>query len=147
MPTTADVKVVKSDADIARCFPVMAVLRPHLVEKDFIARIRRMERDSGFTLIYVEDAGEIVAVSGFRVSDYLYSGKTLYVDDLVALESHRGKGFAETLMLWMEDTARREGCQTFSLDSGTHRLPAHRFYHRLKMGISAFHFQKLLDGD
>src|SRR5690242_14445602 len=118
MPSTADVKVVKSDADIARCFPVMAVLRPHLAEADFVARVRQMEKDSGFTLIYVEDAGEIVAVSGFRVTDFLYSGKTLYVDDLVALETHRGKGFAEALMRWMEETARNVGCLTFSLDSG-----------------------------
>jgi GNAT superfamily N-acetyltransferase len=147
MPTTADVKIVKTDADIARCFPVMAVLRPHLIEADFVARVRRMERESGWTLIYVEDKGSPVAVSGFRISDYLYSGKTLYVDDLIALESHRGLGFAEALMAWMEETARRVGCQTFSLDSGTHRLGAHRFYHRLKMGISAFHFQKLLNQD
>jgi GNAT superfamily N-acetyltransferase len=144
MPTTTDVKVVKSDTDIARCFPVMAVLRPHLVESEFVARVRRMEKDSGFTLIYVEDAGEVVACSGFRVSDYLYSGKTLYVDDLVALESHRGKGFAEALMQWMENAAKQAGCQTFSLDSGTHRHGAHRFYHRLKMVISAFHFEKKL---
>jgi len=144
MPATADVKVVKTDADIARCFPVMAVLRPHLVESEFVSRVRRMEKDIGFTLIYVEDAGNVVAVSGFRVSDYLYSGKTLYVDDLVALESHRGKGFAEALMQWMEQTARSIGCQTFSLDSGTHRHGAHRFYHRLKMVISAFHFEKKL---
>jgi GNAT superfamily N-acetyltransferase len=142
-----EVKVVRGDADVARCIPVMAVLRPHLVEHEFVALVRRMEKESGFTLIYVEDAGEVVAVSGFRVSEFLYSGKTLYVDDLVALETHRGKGFAEALMVWMEDTARREGCETFSLDSGTQRLPAHRFYHRLKMGISAFHFQKLLNRD
>lgn len=144
MPTTADVKVVKSDADILRCFAVMGVLRPHLVEADFVVRVRRMEKDSGFTLIYVEDAGGIVAASGFRITDFLYSGKTLYVDDLIALESHRGKGHAEALMRWMEDVARREGCQTFSLDSGTQRHGAHRFYHRLKMAISAFHFEKKL---
>lgn len=144
MPTTADVKVVKSDADIARCYPVMAVLRPHLAEADFVARVRQMEKDSGFTLVYVEDAGAIVAVSGFRVTDFLYSGKTLYVDDLIALESHRGKGFAEALMQWMEETARNIGCQTFSLDSGTQRHLAHRFYQRLKMAITSFHFEKKL---
>ena len=144
MVGASNVKIVKTDSDIARCFPVMAVLRPHLVEADFVARVRRMEKESGWTLIYVEDKGAPVAVSGFRISDYLYSGKTLYVDDLVALESHRGKGFAEALMDWMVETARREGCQTFSLDSGTQRHGAHRFYHRLKMAITAFHFERKL---
>ena len=71
-------------------------------------------------------------------------GKALYVDDLICLESHRGKGFAEALMMWMEELARTEGCGEFHLDSGTHRLGAHRFYHRLKLGIASFHFQKKL---
>ena len=139
------VTIAVTDADIRRCFPVMQVLRPHLTnEDDFVARVRAMQGDFRWRLIFTEDAGKVVAVSGFRVSEYLYSGKTLYVDDLVALESHRGKGFAEALMEWMAETARQEGCQTFSLDSGTHRLGAHRFYHRLKLAITSFHFQRTL---
>jgi GNAT superfamily N-acetyltransferase len=140
-----EVKLAQSEADIRRCFPVMQLLRQHLTnEDDFVRRVRAMQEASGWRMIFAEDAGRIVAVSGFRVSDYLYSGKSLYVDDLVALESHRGKGFAEALMVWMQETARSEGCRTFSLDSGTQRLGAHRFYHRLKMGITAFHFERKL---
>jgi GNAT superfamily N-acetyltransferase len=145
MPTSADVKLAETEADIRRCFPVMQVLRPHLTDADaFVTLVRRMQGDFGWRLIFVEDGGVPVAVSGFRVSEYLYSGRTLYVDDLVALESHRGQGFAEALMDWMMETGRREGCETFSLDSGTHRLGAHRFYHRLKMAITSFHFQRKL---
>jgi hypothetical protein len=44
----------------------------------------------------------------------------------------------------MEETARTQGCAQFHLDSGTHRLGAHRFYHRLKLAITSFHFQKTL---
>jgi GNAT superfamily N-acetyltransferase len=139
------VHLATSDADIRRCYPVMKVLRPHIPDaEDFLARVRRMEKEVGWRMVYVEDAGAPVAVAGFRVMEYLVSGKTLYVDDLIALESHRGKGFAEALMVWMEATARTEGCKMFSLDSGTHRLGAHRFYHRLKMVIFSFHFQKAL---
>ncbi len=145
MPSTADVKLAETEADIRRCFPVMLVLRPHRSDADdFVATVQRMQKDFGWRLIFIEDAGAPVAVSGFRVSEYLYSGKTLYVDDLVALESHRGLGFAEALMEWMMETACRESCETFSLDSGTHRLGAHRFYHRLKMAITSFHFQRTL---
>ena len=145
MASSSEVKLATTDADIRRCLPVMQVLRPHLTDaNEFVARVRRMQNDFGWLLIFIEDNGEPVAVSGFRVSEYLYSGKTLYVDDLVALESHRGLGFAEALMDWMAETGRRETCETFSLDSGTHRLGAHRFYHRLKMAITSFHFQRKL---
>jgi GNAT superfamily N-acetyltransferase len=140
-----EVRLAESDTDIRRCYPVMKELRPQVADADdLVARIRRIQKDVVWRLIYIEDAGEPVAVAGFRIMEYLHSGRTLYVDDLVALESHRGIGVAEALMAWMEDCARSGGCETFSLDSGTHRLPAHRFYHRLKMGISAFHFQKKL---
>lgn len=140
-----EIKQATTDADIRRCFPVMKELRTHLKSPDeFLARVRRQQAGSGWRLIYVEDAGAPVAAAGFRVSEWLAWGKALYVDDLICLESHRGKGFADALMLWMEDLARAEGCAQFHLDSGTHRLGAHRFYHRLKLAITSFHFQKTL---
>jgi GNAT superfamily N-acetyltransferase len=139
------VKLAESDADIARVHAVMRELRPHVeTADDFLARVRRQQAGSGWRLIYVEEAGIPVAAAGFRVSEWLAWGKALYVDDLICLESHRGKGFAEALMAWMEDLAREEGCGEFHLDSGTHRLGAHRFYHRLKLAIASFHFQKKL---
>jgi GNAT superfamily N-acetyltransferase len=140
-----EVKEVISEADFARVFPVVHLLRPHIASaEDLIERARRQKQQSGWRLVYVEDGGEPVAIGSFRISEWLAWGKSLYVDDLVALESHRGKGFAEALMRWMEDLAVREGCAEFHLDSGTHRLGAHRFYHRLKLSISSFHFSKRL---
>jgi GNAT superfamily N-acetyltransferase len=139
------VKLAESDGDIARVWPVMRELRPRIGgEAAFLAQVRRQQAGSGWRLIYVEDAGVPVAAAGFRISEWLAWGKALYVDDLICLESHRGQGFAEALMAWMEDLARAEGCAQFHLDSGTHRLAAHRFYHRLKLGITSFHFQKNL---
>jgi GNAT superfamily N-acetyltransferase len=139
------VKEAISDSDIARIYPVMRELRPHIkTAEEFAARVRRQQENHGYRLIYVEDAGAPVAASGFRFTEYLFSGKILYVDDLICLESHRGKGFAESLMRWMEELAIKEGCEQFHLDSGTHRLGAHRFYHRMKLAITSFHFGKML---
>ena len=143
--TMPKVRRADTDSDIRRCFAVMRELRPHVGdEHEFLARVRLQQEKAGYTLIYAEDGGNPVACAGFRISEWLAWGKTLYVDDLICLESHRGKGAAESLMRWMEDHARAEGCAEFHLDSGTFRLPAHRFYHRLKLGITAFHFAKPL---
>ena len=140
-----EIKEALTEADIRRVYPVMRELRPHIKsEGEFLERVRRQQKQSGWQLIYVEDAGAPVATASFRISEWLAWGKAFYVDDLICLESHRGKGFAEALMAWMEDFARKEGCGEFHLDSGTHRLGAHRFYHRLKLGITSFHFQKKL---
>jgi len=141
--TTFDIKEALTDADIRRVYPVMRELRTHIKSEDeFLERVRRQQKQSDWRLITVEDNGAPVAASGFRISEWLAWGKALYVDDLICLESHRGKGFAEALMAWMEELARKEGCGEFHLDSGTHRLGAHRFYHRLKLAITSFHFQK-----
>lgn len=143
--TTFDVKSAATDADIVRLFPVMRELRPHLKDaEEFLTRVRRQQAQAGYRLITVEDQGVPVAVAGFRITEYLFSGKMLYVDDLICLESHRGRGFAEALMRWMEDHGRGQGCAQFHLDSGTHRLRAHHFYYRLGLSITSFHFQKAL---
>ena len=140
-----DIHIATTDADIARCFAVMRQLRPHLKdEADFIARCRVQMAQAGWTLIYAQDAGVVVGVSGFRIQHMLHSGKTLYVDDLVTDDACRSQGVGEALLRWMEDLARTQGCQTFSLDSGTQRAAAHKFYFRQGLTISSFHFVKSL---
>ena len=139
------VKVAQGAADIARCFAVMRELRTHLKdEAEFVARCRVQIAQAGWQLIYIEDGGAVAAVAGFRIQHMLFSGKTLYVDDLVTAESLRSKGFGETLMAWMETHAREQGCETFSLDSGTQRTGAHKFYFRQGLPITSFHFAKKL---
>ncbi|MBV9330271.1 MAG: GNAT family N-acetyltransferase [Alphaproteobacteria bacterium] len=132
------------DAAVRRLHPVIRELRPHIATPEELASRVTAQRSAGYRLIYAEDQGVPVAAAGFRVSQWLAWGKTLYVDDLIVLESHRGRGFADALMEWMQGEARRQGCAEFHLDSGTHRLPAHRFYHRMGLAISSFHFSKKL---
>ena len=141
----SQVKLADSDADLRRCFPVIQQLRPHFEQEDtFVAQARRQMTKEQWRLAYVEENDEIAALAGFRLLECLATGKTLYVDDLVTREDRRSKGHGEILMRWLEERARKAGCQTFSLDSGTHRTAAHRFYFRMGMVIPSFHFAKKL---
>ncbi|HTF69323.1 MAG TPA: GNAT family N-acetyltransferase, partial [Edaphobacter sp.] len=74
----------------------------------------------------------------------LWSGRTLYVDDLVTDEAMRSSGFGEQMIVWLVSRARAENCETFSLDSGTQRQQAHAFYFRQGLRITDFHFQMQL---
>jgi GNAT superfamily N-acetyltransferase len=139
----SQIKLADSDADLRRCFAVMRQLRSQ-DEETFVTQARRQMANERWRLAYVEDDGEVVALAGFRLLECLHSGKTLYVDDLVSREDRRSKGHGETLMRWLEDRARTTGCQTFSLDSGTQRTDAHRFYFRIGLVVSSFHFAKKL---
>ena len=137
---SSTIALATSDSDIARCFPVMVQLRPQLAQADFVGRVQRM-RSQGYQLASLrDDAGLVRSVAGFRQMDMLFSGKTLYVDDLVTDSASRSQGHGDRLFDWLLDWARKEGCDEFSLDSGTQRVDAHRFYLRKRMKISSFHF-------
>ncbi len=138
------IKLAASDADIRRCAGVMQQLRPAIGEDEFLARAKRQQAEEKWRLAYLEEGGEVVAVSGFRILDCMATGKTLYVDDLVTREDRRSNGFGEKLLTWMEQLAREEGCAVLRLDSGTHRTGAHKFYFRMGMPIVSFHFMKKL---
>jgi GNAT superfamily N-acetyltransferase len=133
------VEIAQSDAQIARCFAVMRELRPHVVESTFVARIREQQK-GGYVLAYIRDGDQVLSVAGFRLVENLFSGKMLYVDDLVTLEGHRSKGYGKAIFGWLVQRARDEGCGYLELDSGVQRFHAHRFYLTNRMIISAHHF-------
>lgn len=78
--------------------------------------------------------------------EMLYSGHTLYVDDLVTDAACRSQGYGDRMIDWLLARARAAGIDEFSLDSGTQRIDAHRFYMRKRMKISGFHFSLPLKG-
>jgi GNAT superfamily N-acetyltransferase len=133
------IAIAESDEEIARCFAVMVQLRPHLAEGGFVTQVRRMQAE-GFRLAFLEDDGGIRAVAGYRFQEKLFSGRNLYVDDLVTGTSNRSRGHGSRLLAWLADEARRHGCDQLELDSGVQRFDAHRFYFRERMHISAYHF-------
>ncbi len=135
------ITLADSDADIARCFPVMQQLRPHLAAPEFVARVRRMQRE-GFHLALLEEDDAVRAVAGYRFHDKLFSGKNLYVDDLVTDATVRSCGHGRALLAWLAGEAKRCGCVQLELDSGVQRFDAHRFYFRERMHVSAYHFVK-----
>ncbi len=137
--TSMKISLATSDTDIARCFPVMAQLRPHLLAADFLARIRRQQAE-GFHLAALEDAGAIGAVAGYRYHEKLVSGRTLYVDDLVTDSAKRSRGHGRALLAWLSAEARAHHCALLELDSGVQRFEAHRFYFRERLHVSAYHF-------
>ncbi len=139
------VKLAEDEASLRRCFPVMQQLRTHLTEARYLELVAGMAKSEGYRIAYVEEAGEVAAVAGFRLMTLLYTnGPVLYVDDLVSDSTRRSRGHGHTLMQWLLEHARRNGCLELHLDSGVQRFEAHRFYLRERMHISAYHFRLTL---
>jgi GNAT superfamily N-acetyltransferase len=140
VPSGMKIAPATTPAEIARCFPAIRELRPHLKdEQELVERVQRQQRE-GFELVYLEAGGEVVSCIGYRFCNFLAWGRVLYVDDLVTKESARGKGYGEVLMDWIKVRANEASCDALHLDSGPQRLAAHRLYHRVGMNIIAYHF-------
>jgi len=133
------IQIATTPAEIDRCFPVMSQLRPALIAAEFVDRIH-LQQTEGYQLVFREHEGAVVSVAGFRMRNLLSDGKTLYVDDLVTDAGARSQGHGEAMLLWLIALAREAGCNSFTLDSGTHRQEAHAFYLRHRLRITSFHF-------
>jgi GNAT superfamily N-acetyltransferase len=133
------IDLATTDAQLARAFPVMHQLRPHLDAAAFAGLVRRQQA-TGYELAVLEDDGQVQAVAGFRTLEQLVRGKVLYVDDLVTNAAARSRGYGDALFDWLVARARATGCAALELDSGVQRHGAHRFYLRKRMDITAYHF-------
>jgi GNAT superfamily N-acetyltransferase len=137
---TPSIALAETDSEILRCYPVLLQLRPHLKEKEFLPRVRAMHQESYQLAFLADHENTVRSVAGFRTLNLLFSGKTMYVDDLVTDSAVRSHGYGDHLIDWLVARARAENFDEFSLDSGTQRVDAHRFYLRKRMKISCFHF-------
>ncbi|MCX6213970.1 GNAT family N-acetyltransferase [Spirosoma sp.] len=138
--------IAHSDDDIRRCLPAMLALRGHLTPEQAFEQIRSQQANERFVLAFIpaEDPAEPApAVVGYRLMNFLYCGKTIYIDDLSTLPSARGKGYASALVDFVVDQARQSGCQCISLDSGQNpaRYDAHRLYLNKGFNITSHHFK------
>lgn len=129
------------DAALTAFFPVISQLRPHLTPATLIERVRRQEQQ-GYRPVGLYDNARVPrAYAGFRFMETLFSGAVIYVDDLVTDAAARSTGCGKTLLNWLIELGRREGCATLELDSGVQRFAAHRFYFRERLEIEGYHFR------
>lgn len=131
-------------------FPLAAAalleLRPHLGDVATAAARASAQHAAGYRLLaaFAEPEPDAVAVAGFRESETLAWGRTLYVDDLVCRPAFRRQGHSRRLLARVEALARELDCDGVHLDSGpqAERAPAHALYFAAGMRISAYHFSR-----
>ena len=127
---------------LARAESVHRQLRDRL-PADYAGRLR--EVFAGGARMSVAAEGEAVrGVAVWRVVENTYEGRRFYVDDLVTDTACRSRGIGKALLDFLAAKARSLGCDVLTLDSGTQRTAAHRFYFREGFVIPAFCFRKNL---
>lgn len=123
--------------------PVHRQLRPQLMQ-DYVGQMQRVFAGGAHMLVAVE-GDEVIGLTVWRILEKTFSRSELYIDDLITDADHRSAGVGKALLAWCEAKARDAGCTQLTLDSGTPRLKAHKFYFREGLQITSFHFVKSLD--
>ncbi len=110
---------------------------------EYEAKMKRVFA-GGARMCVAADGADVAGVAVYRIYENTFYGKQLYVDDLVTDEARRSSGVGRTLLGYLEQKARAAGFDSLTLDSGTQRLQAHKFYFREGMAVTSFHFMKKL---
>lgn len=140
------VKTARSEADLQACSEVILFLRPFLEREQLLPQLKEMQSEK-YEIVYItaeEDPSKVAAFAGFRHMNKLFTGKTIYIDDLACLPEYQGRGYAALLLDHIKALAESEGLRSVQLDSGHGLYPAHRLYHRQGFRISAHHFSQPL---
>lgn len=128
--------------EVAACFPVMKLLRPHLTGADeFAARVAR-QRAEGYRLLAAWRDGAPIALAGYRITENLIHGRFIYVDDLVTAEADRGTGLGARLLDAVAEIGRGQGIGRLVLDTALDNVLAHRFYYRQGLLARALRFSR-----
>ncbi len=134
----------ETDAEIAACFPVMALLRPHLTgAAELVARVAR-QRAAGYRILAAWRAAVPIGLAGYRTEENLVHGRFIYVDDLVTAERERRSGVGARLLDAVVAEGRRLGCDRLVLDTALDNVLAHRFYYRQGLLARALRFSRPL---
>lgn len=127
------------ESDLIKCWLLVRELRPHVSQEEFIRAVGEM-RQEGYTAVFIHRAGEPVAYAGFRCVQMLFSGKIIYIDDLVTAPLHRGRGYGSQLLDHIVQVAKDKDLQGIHLDSGYLKNEAHRLYLNKGFVLRAHHF-------
>ena len=129
-------------AEIAACYPVMALLRPHLAgAEEFVTRVMR-QRTSGYRLLAAWRGDMPIGLAGYRTEENLIHGLFVYVDDLVTAERERRTGIGARLLDAVAAEGRRLGCRRLVLDTALDNVLGHRFYYRQGLLARALRFSR-----
>lgn len=109
----------------------------------YAEKMQRVFAQGGRMVVAVRDDA-VLGVAVWRIFENTHQGMQVYVDDLVTDDRHRSEGVGHALIGWLTARARMLSAVALTLDSGTQRTDAHRFYLRERFDITSFHFNKSL---
>jgi ribosomal protein S18 acetylase RimI-like enzyme len=141
------IRHAETEAEVAACFPVMVLLRPHLSGvEEFLTRVAR-QREAGYRLLAAWRDAAPLGLAGYRFEENLVRGKFVYVDDLVTAAEARRNRIGARLLDAVAAIGREAGCPHLVLDTAIDNVLGHRFYYRQGMLARALRFSRPIEAE
>ena len=137
---TETLRHAETDAEIAACFPVMRLLRPHLTNAEELGTRVRRQSEAGYRILAAWRGDLAVGLAGYRPQENLVRGPFCYVDDLVVRDDLRRSGLGARLLGAVGSAARARGLPHLVLDTALDNFLGQRFYFRFGMLPAALRF-------
>lgn len=130
-------------AEDSRIAEFVRLLEPELSVALISARLTEMV-GQGYGCAGVFDAERLLGIAGFSTRTHCFSGRVMYVENVVFSPEARNQGAGKVLMIWLENLARELGCEMLTLDAYARNERARAFYARLGYDPRGVHFVKEL---
>jgi ribosomal protein S18 acetylase RimI-like enzyme len=137
------IKKLKTLEEMSNSLLLIKELTPDVNAEDYKKMLQEMTPHNYFQ-VGVYEGEKLLAISGYWICTKIYCGKYLEIDNFVVDKEYRSKNIGKTLVDWMLNEAKKQGCKTVLLDAYVENFKAHKFYYQQGFIARGFHYLKRL---
>jgi GNAT superfamily N-acetyltransferase len=123
-------------------FPLIHQMYKKMDYKGFESALDEMILNNNYKMVAGFHDEKMIAISGYWIARMLYCGRYLQASNLVVDENFRGRGAGKKILNYLENKARKLGCDKMVLDSYSENKKSHSLYFGEDFYIRGFHFMK-----
>jgi hypothetical protein len=136
------IKDLETKNMMMEAFPLIHQMYKKMDYKGFERALDEMILNNNYKMVAGFHDEKMIAISGYWIARMLYCGRYLQASNLVVDENFRGNGVGKKILNYLENKARKLGCDKMVLDSYSENKKSHSLYFGEDFYIRGFHFMK-----
>ena len=125
------------------CELINCELGYNVAEDDLALRIKQMRDDKNYCIFVTENNNEVIAFIGVHIGlAFEYSGKIARIIAFAVKKEYQRQGIGTKLLQTAESYLKEDHVELIAVNSGIHRVEAHRFYEKQGFYKKGYSFAK-----
>lgn len=127
------------------CELINCELGYNAAENDLSLRIKQMRDDKNYCIFVAENNNEVIAFIGVHIGlAFEYSGKIARIIAFAVKKEFQRQGIGTKLLQMAEPYLKEAHVELIAVNSGIHRVEAHRFYEKQGFYKKGYSFAKII---